>query len=91
MGKRGCFAQKNGLARRLKIYSANHYFIFPARYGENRIKHFLEIRVQHHLKEGHRGLLASTNLKMIVFDVKNSLTGTKMPGFGVFPPLDIIL
>ena len=47
--------------------------------------------MQQRIKVGHRGLFASTNLKRLVFDVKNSLKGTKMPGFGVFSPLDMIL
>ena len=34
------FSPKKTAGRSLKIFSANHYFIFPTCYGENRIKKF---------------------------------------------------
>ena len=36
-------------------------------------------------------MFASTNRKRLVFDLKSSMTDTKMLGFSVFSPLDIIL
>ena len=81
------FRQKKKAERSLKIFTANHYFIFLTGYGENRIKKmFIDKGVAPSQSRSQGGGVVS-DLKMLVFNVKNALEALKCLDVVYFHPL----